>query len=190
MKFTRSKIDDMDEKIKAARVTLGQYFKERREELGYTTDQVGTAVGISANTVKGIETGRFAWDIDTNLLMCRTLQIKPYFALISDDADEGTHIAEIDDPERYHGFYTAENEMLYPGQLAIVKLTHPRMFVRFQYDEAFFASFEEWKAHMVKLEWLDPDDTGSDNEDYYLTECWNFLALRERHDDEFDDEDY
>ncbi len=40
--------------------------------------------------------------------------------------------------------------MLYLDQLAIVKLTYPRLFVRFNYAD--------WKNNIVKMQWLDSDD--------------------------------
>lgn len=179
----------MSDTIKAARIVLGQMFRDRREGLGLAPEILAGAVGITVNTVKGIETARFAWDIDTYLRMCQALSIKPYFAPINDHAASFMS-RPADDIERYHGFYTANNEELYPGQLAIVKLTHPRLFIRFNYaNGATSYSFEEWKSHLVTVEWLDPDDTGRDNEKAYLVDCWNFLYLWEDYQDSVEDED-
>lgn len=70
----------MSEKIKAARQQLGGFFKERRLQMGRTTQELADFVGISVNTLNGIESGRFAWDVDLNNRLCAALEIKPFFA--------------------------------------------------------------------------------------------------------------
>lgn len=96
-----------------------------------------------------------------------------------------------DDPERYHGFYITENLLLYPEQLAITKLTAPRLFVRFNYGESYFSSYDDWVANHTELSWLDPDDkpTDPDEIEEILTDCWNFLALHEREEERLADEE-
>ena len=66
----------MNEKIKAARKELGGFFKSRREELNLNAEQVASEVGITPNTLRGIETGRFAWDIDLHYRLCSTLNLR------------------------------------------------------------------------------------------------------------------
>lgn len=181
----------MDEKLKAARAQLGRLFQDRREQMGHDRKALAAFLGVSAETVKGIETGRFAWDIDLHLAICQALEIKPYFSFTEEPGKEDWRDRKEDDPERYHGFYFAENLLLYPEQAAIVKLTHPRLFVRFNYGESYFSSFEDWKANQTELEWLDPDDKPADPEEveYHLTDCWNFLAMHEREEENLYEEE-
>jgi hypothetical protein len=98
-------------------------------------------------------------------------------------------------PQHFHGFYISENLLLYPTQLAITKLTHPRLFLRFDYGDSYFASFEDFVASIAVQEWLDPNDkpTKKDEIEHILTDCWNFLALHEQEEErlaeEMDEED-
>lgn len=186
-----------NEKIKAARLQLGRFFQERREEMGHSQEILSRHLGITANTMNGIETGRFAWDIDLHLQICQALEIKPYFSATNLTGEEDYKLRKEDDPERYHGFYCADNLLLYPGELAIIKLTHPRLFVRFNYADSYFSSYEDWVANHTDLQWLDADDKpeGEDEIEEILTDCWNFLALQEREEDRLaeereDDEDF
>ena len=78
----------MDEKIKTARKQLGQFFKERREQMGLSSYLLADYLGISESTLKGIETGRFAWDIDLQHRLCAALEIKPYFSTTNDPHEE------------------------------------------------------------------------------------------------------
>lgn len=176
--------------ITRARKQLGAFFQARREELGHDVETVAVHLGITANTMRGVETGRFAWDIDLHLRICQVLEIKPYFSTINPPDTEDYRLRAEDDPERYHGYYITENILLYPDQLAITKLTHPRLYLRFNYRDSFFSSYEDWKANHTELQWLDPDDKPTDPEeiDEVLTDCWNFLALTEREEERQPDE--
>lgn len=73
----------MRNKIKAARQQLGRFFQERREEMGHDRKALAAFLGLTEETIKGIETGRFAWDIDMHLRICQALEIKPCFSTIS-----------------------------------------------------------------------------------------------------------
>lgn len=70
----------MNDKIKAARVALGSFLKERRKQMGRTEKELAEFLKLSAETVKGVEDGRFAADIDTIFRFCKELELKPYFA--------------------------------------------------------------------------------------------------------------
>lgn len=174
-----------DENFKAARVALGSFIKERREELGLSTDMLGELVGVTANTIKGVESGRFAMDIDLQFKIYQALGIKPYFSFEKQKAEEDYRFKRPEDPERYHGFYITENVILYPKQLAITKLTYPRLFLRFNYAESYFIGYEDWKNNIVTIQWLDPDDKPNSEEeiDYHLTDCWNFLSMHEQEEE-------
>ena len=99
--------------------------------------------------------------------------------------------------EHFIGFGIYEDLLNFPGQLAIMKLTYPRLFVRFNYRNSYFSSFEEWVDKHTDLQWLDPGDkpTDLDEIETILTDCWNFLALHEREEERLaneieDDEDF
>lgn len=68
----------MNGEILTARKQLGQIFKVRREQVGCTKQELAIQLGVTENTVEGIETGRFAWDIDMQHRICVALEIKQY----------------------------------------------------------------------------------------------------------------
>lgn len=171
------------DKIKAARAAIGGFIQARREAMGVTREDLGKHVGITANTVKGVETGRFAMDIDLQFLIYEALEIKPYFSTTEPPLD---HPPQHGHTDQYHGFYISENILLHPAQLAIVKLTHPRLFVRFNYPDTLFTGYDDWKANHAEVSWLDANDkpTTPEEVDSILTDCWNFLCLHEQKEEE------
>lgn len=62
---------------KELRTNIGQSLKDRRESLGLTVEEISGQLGISVNTMKGIESGRFAWDIDLHVRLCELLKADP-----------------------------------------------------------------------------------------------------------------
>jgi len=178
------------DKLKQARQQLGLFFKEKREQMGITEDVLATHLGLSTNTIKGIESGRFAWDIDVQHRICEALEIKPYFSTAANPHEEDLiHNRKKAESGDFHGFYISENLLLHPEQLAITKLTYPRLFVRFNYGESLFINYDDWKHNITTQEWIDGEKPSDDDVEYWLTECWNFLALHERKEDElFNDE--
>lgn len=88
----------------------------------------------------------------------------------------------------YENFYISENILAYPGQLAIIKLSEPRLFIRFNYVDSIFASFDEWLGEMVDIQWMDGDKLSEFDKEAILTDCWNFLALTEQEEDRLADE--
>jgi DNA-binding XRE family transcriptional regulator len=179
----------MNEKIKAARQELGSFFKERREQMSIPADILAGQLGITTNTLKGIETGRFPWDVDMQHNICALLEIKPYFSATADPHGEDLiHNRKSAASGDYHGYYISENLLLHPEQLAIVKLTYPRLFLRFNYGDSYFTGYDDWKANIAVQEWIDGERPGDDEIDYILTQCWNFLALHEREEERLADE--
>lgn len=84
--------------------------------------------------------------------------------------------------QKYPGYYISENILDHPHQMAITKLSFPRLFLRFSDDEfAMFSSYEFWRDNLIELQWLDPSDkpTSKREVEGILTECWNFLAEHE-----------
>lgn len=67
------------DKHQIAREQLGLFFAERRKEMGHDMKVLADFVGISENTMKRIEAGKFDFDISLLFKICEALEIKPYF---------------------------------------------------------------------------------------------------------------
>lgn len=164
--------------IKEARKQLGLFFMNRRKEMGHSLNELAEYLGISANTLHGIETGRFAWDIDLHLRICQALEIKPYFSVTLPPDEQDYTLRKDDDPARYHGYYLADNELLYPGQIAVIKLSDPRVFVRIM--DTTFMNYEDFKNNVTDIQFLDPPGD-PETKEYILIDVYNFITLTDRY---------
>lgn len=86
---------------------------------------------------------------------------------------------------KYPGIYLAENIVDYHGQIGIIRLSFPRCFAWFDQDvDSIYCSYDEFKAGIVHLNWLDSSDSGTDKEkESALIEMWNFLCDQEREEE-------
>lgn len=91
-------------------------------------------------------------------------------------------------------YYITENILDWPGQLAVIKLSPPMVFVRFDEASAYFASYEEWRDEIFVVEWIGSEKPDRENQEAIFTDIWNFLAMSEAEEErqaeegiEFDD---
>lgn len=59
--------------IKEQRKKIGKIIAFAREINNFTIEQLAEKIGVTPNTLKGIESGRFAWDIDLHIKICAAL---------------------------------------------------------------------------------------------------------------------
>jgi DNA-binding XRE family transcriptional regulator len=64
--------------IRLNREKLGLFFASRRKEMGHTIEDAAAHIGISANTLRRIEAGKFPWDIDLHNKICESYELKPF----------------------------------------------------------------------------------------------------------------
>lgn len=85
----------------------------------------------------------------------------------------------------YNSWWYCENILCHEGQIALVRMDFPRVFVLIRdYGEAYFSTYEEFAGHIAEVNFLDPKDRDGADIESILTEAWNFLALTERKEEE------
>ena len=73
-------------------------------------------------------------------------------------------------------YYLDEDLLNQPEQAAIVKISVPRLLVRFNYDERYIADLGHFKEEINEQHWLDGDVVHPDEGEKILRECFNFLS--------------
>jgi transcriptional regulator with XRE-family HTH domain len=64
--------------LKDARRQIGDFFRNRRIQMGHSLEHAARFIGITANTLSRIEQGKFHWDIDLHHKLCEAYEIKPF----------------------------------------------------------------------------------------------------------------
>ena len=96
--------------------------------------------------------------------------------------------------ERCQHWWLADNIVSHPGQIALIKMDFPQVFILIRdYGEAMFAGFDDFKDRIAEVNFFNPDDREGANIEEILTDAWNFLSLEEEKDErrygEYEEED-
>ena len=76
----------------------------------------------------------------------------------------------------FNEFYLDEHLLHQPEQAAVIKLSFPRLVVRFNYDERYIADLDHFKEEINELSWLDHDIVHPGQSSKIIEECFNFLS--------------
>lgn len=102
-------------------------------------------------------------------------------------------------PEKFKNFFWGENKLFFPEEEFVIKLSYPRVFVRYSLADGYFATFEEFFQNIAEIQYLDGERPGKKQHEEILIDIWNYIALEERQletdleaaeDDDFFDDDF
>lgn len=88
---------------------------------------------------------------------------------------------------KYPGCWYSDNIIDYPHQIGLLHLGFPRCFVLMKSDADFYfcRDFEEWQRTIAEINWLDPSDKGTSDEQHHVLETlWNFAIEQEEMEEE------
>lgn len=87
--------------------------------------------------------------------------------------------------KRTSTWWYCDNIIDHKGQVGLLKMDFPQVFILFRdYDTAYWASWEEWKADIAEINFFNPADRETADLDEILTDAWNFLTLEEEAEEE------
>lgn len=82
--------------------------------------------------------------------------------------------------EEHKHYWWGENHQHHDGEETIIKMSFPRVFIRYKLNDAYFASFEEFYKNIAEVQWFDGTPPSEKEQTKILIEAWNFLAIEER----------
>lgn len=82
--------------------------------------------------------------------------------------------------EAHKHYWWGENHQHFDGEETIIKMSYPRVFIRYQVGEAYFADFDEFYNSIAEVQWFDGDQVSYKQKQEIYIEAWNFLAIEER----------
>lgn len=92
--------------------------------------------------------------------------------------------------QKYPGCWYCDNILDHPEQIGLLYLGFPRCFVLIPSSMNFqFTTYDEFLSGMVKVNWLDPSDKGTPEEqEEVLRTLWNFSVEQEAEEERINDE--
>lgn len=90
---------------------------------------------------------------------------------------------------RSESWWYCDNIVNHPGEIGLLRMDFPRVFVLIRdYEDAYFSSYEEFASHIAEVNFLDPEDRKTADIDGILTDAWNFMALQEEEEERLAEE--
>ena len=83
-------------------------------------------------------------------------------------------------PEKFKNFFWGENKLFFPDEEFVIKLSYPRVFVRYNVGESYFSSFDEFFNSIAEVQYIDGKRPSEKEQQEILTDIWNYIALEER----------
>ena len=80
-------------------------------------------------------------------------------------------------PDKFKNYYLGTNKLFYREYEFVIKLSFPRVFIRFKRTEGYYANFKKFFDTVAEIQYLEgykPTDT---EEQEILSEVWDFLSM-------------
>lgn len=85
--------------------------------------------------------------------------------------------------ERSSSWWYCDNIVNHKGQLGLLRMDFPRVFVLIRNDDDLMCDFEEFRNHIAELNFMTPSEREEADIEEILTEAWHFLALQEEEEE-------
>lgn len=93
-------------------------------------------------------------------------------------------------PEKFKNFYTGTNKLFFPDYEFVIKLSFPRVFVRFKRAVGYYTDFDKFFKNVAEVQYLDGDRPSKVEEEGLLNDVWNYLTMeKSAHQDDYVDGD-
>lgn len=85
-------------------------------------------------------------------------------------------------PEKFKNFFWGENKLFFPDEEFVIKLSYPRVLVRYNVGDSYFANFEDFVGNIVQIQYLDGAKEKLPELEHraLLINIWNYIAIEER----------
>lgn len=80
-------------------------------------------------------------------------------------------------PGAFKNYYLGSNKLFFPEYEFVIKLSFPRLFVRFLRTEGYYTDFDKFFKNVAEVQYLEGDKLSKMEEQHILSEVWDFLTM-------------
>lgn len=85
-------------------------------------------------------------------------------------------------------WWCCDNLVCHQGQIGLLYMGFPRVFILLRDGDDIFADFEEFKCGLAEVNFLDPSECEGADIDEILRQAYNFLVLQDEAEDRIAEE--
>lgn len=108
----------------AVKAQIGHRLRERREQAGYTREQLGELCSLSPRFIANIELGDSTFSLDSLMTVCRALSCSSDYLLFGNTVNNGAWAETIDKIQHLDITYKASVEKVLQGMIEAILQTN------------------------------------------------------------------
>lgn len=80
-------------------------------------------------------------------------------------------------PDDFKNYYIGRNSLFFPEHEFIIKLSYPRVFVKYKLTEGYYSDFDKFFSTIADVQYLEGKRPSEIEQDEILTDIWNFITM-------------
>lgn len=84
---------------------------------------------------------------------------------------------------RSASWWFCENIVNHKGQIGLLRMDFPRVFILIRDDDKLMCDFEQFRDNIAELNFMTPSERDEADTEEILIDAWNFLSLQEEEED-------
>ena len=88
-------------------------------------------------------------------------------------------------PDEFKNFYIGKNSLFFPEFEFVIKLSFPRVFVRYKVTEGYYSDFDKFFSDIAEVQYLEGNNPSEYEHNQVMTDVWNYITMEKspRQDD-------
>lgn len=80
-------------------------------------------------------------------------------------------------PDDFKNFYIGKNSLFFPEYEFVIKLSFPRVYVRYKLTEGYYSDFDKFFANIAEVQYLGGKKPSEMVHNQILTNIWNYITM-------------
>ena len=80
-------------------------------------------------------------------------------------------------PDKFKNYYIGINNLFFPEFEFVIKLSFPRVFVRYKRASGYYTDFEKFFENVAEVQYLEGEKPTKSEEQQILNDIWNYLTM-------------
>jgi len=80
-------------------------------------------------------------------------------------------------PDDFKNYYIGRNNLFFPEYEFVIKLSFPRVFVRYKLTEGYYSDFDKFFRNIADVQYLEGTRLSEMEHNQILTDIWNYITM-------------
>jgi hypothetical protein len=80
-------------------------------------------------------------------------------------------------PDDFKNFYIGRNSLFFPDHEFVIKLSFPRVFVKYKLMEGYYSDFDKFFENIADVQYLEGKRKSEMEHNQILTDIWNYITM-------------